>query len=471
MAEWPVRGDLPWGAKVKAYIDDTFLSLTSRAKNAPALGLYFPEAQGAVGDGTADDNAAMAATFTLARAAKGRVLLQANKTYTVTATLNPAGTIVDGFASTVKIKAGVTANFNVFTSNGPCTIEGLTIDLNKANTVNPNVNSQGIGFYQFVAGGWSGRTVLRDVSVINGHQIGVRFGTTSAATDPLDAALNDSAAVIENLRVDGCNVGVWLQNTAGITLINPRITNIGTDGIWDYFSRGTQIIGGRVTATGNHGVVTQYSHGFLASGVDVHAAGSMGIVVGGGSTTLESARDFRITGCHVRSCVSHGISVDPTKVGAPTTIQPCDGSITGNVMYGNGMHGIYLHNTSRVGVSGNVCTNHVGASAGALVMDSALVSVSGNTFTGNTYGIKFTGNVAGYGYHAVGENVVRNNVTADWYYDANGAAVMTLSLTGAGVPAIPAPVGSLYRRTDGGAGSSLYVKESGGVTSAGWVAK
>ena len=43
-------------------------------------------------------------------------------------------------------------------------------------------------------------------------------------------------------------------------------------------------------------------------------------------------------------------------------------------------------------------------------------------------------------------------------------------LTGSGAPSVSAPVGSLYTRTDGGAGSTLYVKESG-TDSSGWVAK
>jgi hypothetical protein len=43
-------------------------------------------------------------------------------------------------------------------------------------------------------------------------------------------------------------------------------------------------------------------------------------------------------------------------------------------------------------------------------------------------------------------------------------------LWGAGVPAVAASVGSLWLRTDGGAGSTLYVKESGTGTT-GWVAK
>jgi len=45
-------------------------------------------------------------------------------------------------------------------------------------------------------------------------------------------------------------------------------------------------------------------------------------------------------------------------------------------------------------------------------------------------------------------------------------------LTGSGSPegVNAAPVGSLYTRTDGGAGTTLYVKESG-TGNTGWVAK
>jgi len=44
--------------------------------------------------------------------------------------------------------------------------------------------------------------------------------------------------------------------------------------------------------------------------------------------------------------------------------------------------------------------------------------------------------------------------------------------TGVGDPngVITAPVGSMYLRSDGGAGSTLYIKESG-VLAVGWVAK
>jgi hypothetical protein len=49
----------------------------------------------------------------------------------------------------------------------------------------------------------------------------------------------------------------------------------------------------------------------------------------------------------------------------------------------------------------------------------------------------------------------------------------TRVLTGQGSPegVVVAKVGRLYARTDGGAGTALYVKESGNNTNTGWTAK
>ncbi len=46
-------------------------------------------------------------------------------------------------------------------------------------------------------------------------------------------------------------------------------------------------------------------------------------------------------------------------------------------------------------------------------------------------------------------------------------------MSGSGDPngAYSAPVGSTFRRTDGGAGTAFYVKESGGTGNTGWVGK
>lgn len=49
----------------------------------------------------------------------------------------------------------------------------------------------------------------------------------------------------------------------------------------------------------------------------------------------------------------------------------------------------------------------------------------------------------------------------------------TRTLAGQGSPegVVVAKVGRLYARTDGGAGTTLYVKESGNNTATGWTAK
>lgn len=79
----------------------------------------------------------------------------------------------------------------------------------------------------------------------------------------------------------------------------------------------------------------------------------------------------------------------------------------------------------------------------------------------------------------VGTPLLANgSVTPVWqrWFSALVVAVNGLlggTLSGAGSPAgvIAADVGTLYRRTDGGAGTSLYVKEADAGLTSGWVAK
>lgn len=78
------------------------------------------------------------------------------------------------------------------------------------------------------------------------------------------------------------------------------------------------------------------------------------------------------------------------------------------------------------------------------------------------------------------ENAVTTNalVSPVWFNWLNTLRVLVLALSGAvrigaGSPAgvVVGSVGNLWLRSDGGAGSTLYVKESGTDTTAGWVAK
>lgn len=61
--------------ETKAGAVNGFLPLSRPTHHAPGLGLFFPEAEGALGDGSHDDTAAIVATMVAASAAKGRVWL------------------------------------------------------------------------------------------------------------------------------------------------------------------------------------------------------------------------------------------------------------------------------------------------------------------------------------------------------------------------------------------------------------
>lgn len=70
--------------------------------------------------------------------------------------------------------------------------------------------------------------------------------------------------------------------------------------------------------------------------------------------------------------------------------------------------------------------------------------------------------------HIMWDAFIKALNSAEPYYINGG--VFWFSGTGSPEGAITAPVGSLYSRTNGGAGTSFYVKESG-TGNTGWVAK
>lgn len=84
------------------------------------------------------------------------------------------------------------------------------------------------------------------------------------------------------------------------------------------------------------------------------------------------------------------------------------------------------------------------------------VSTSGPTIERQTLGFYLSG----------------SSLRADTRDTSNAFVTHQLNIRGAGTPegAVTAPVGSTYQRTDGGAGTSFYVKESGSGNT-GWVAK
>jgi len=75
--------------------------------------------------------------------------------------------------------------------------------------------------------------------------------------------------------------------------------------------------------------------------------------------------------------------------------------------------------------------------------------------------------------HEALDNLLGGNVSGHYHLTAASEAIVeTYHFAGSGTPegSVTAPVGAIYHRSDGGAGTSFYVKESG-TGNTGWVAK
>lgn len=180
-----------------------------------------------------------------------------------------------------------------------------------------------------------------------------------------------------------------------------------------------------------------------------------------------------------------------------------DSIVANNLFVQNKKCGIILRGTQRCLFSGNICRDNdvdsdgtdADTSSGIRILNTN--TVADNIFVGNVANVSNPASYQKYGISTgsgVANNYFLNNVvtpnrTAD--LDVGGApgnfwthrsgstvylgdmAVSPVSiLTGAGSPegAASAPVGSLYLRNDGGANTSLYMKESG-TGNTGWAAK
>lgn len=184
-------------------------------------------------------------------------------------------------------------------------------------------------------------------------------------------------------------------------------------------------------------------------------------------------------------CVSTGRNLEGqiAVISAPSA--PAFGTIIANnsVVLRSPSYGVQLINTLGVSVSNNKIRleyDAVGATTlGGVVLSSSIQAfVSGNTHTITSswganityYGLWETGTASG---NRSNENAINADPTKlasfTAYATVSGSGIIVHD-TGAGAPNINAGVGSTWSRTDGGAGTSFYVKESG-TAAAGWVGK
>lgn len=190
------------------------------------------------------------------------------------------------------------------------------------------------------------------------------------------------------------------------------------------------------------------------SGSAIKAQGADGLTISGGRITVTSA--------------SYGIEI----------ISTVDYAVAGVTLTGagTGTKGIMLDTSPDGAVSGCNISNFT--QNGVLIFATTAVVVDWITIAGNTFrsvnaevATQFSGGATG-GSHIrlTGNNRVQpgSSLLADWRNFVGNVS----DITGSGSPetVYTAAVGSTYLRTDGGAATTLYIKESG-TGNVGWIAK
>ena len=201
-----------------------------------------------------------------------------------------------------------------------------------------------------------------------------------------------------------------------------------------------------------------------------------------------------------RACgVSNSIVADGQDMGITLDQNSEDCSIQNVLALHNGAGGIYSRGAYHQIVNNRGYDNHWQNPVVGYVGDFMVVGLTGGIVAHNiarrrtpTMGLAAYGFVArsGGGGALIARNQAEGHATAGFRMDADSGAHKwrdndgtysiagtvahtfgTLEGTGSPEAAVVGSIGDTYRRRDGGAGTSTYVKESGNGTNTGWVAK
>jgi hypothetical protein len=288
-----------------------------------------------------------------------------------------------------------------------------------------------------------------------------------------------------NSRYDEVNNRWYFGSATGVGRINlPDAGTTAADGI--QFGTGTSNLYRSVANT-------LRTDGILS-------VGSSGVFAGGGHQLLTTGyllSPSTLTGSQSTSALS--ISQTWNTTGSPTAIDLNVTDTASNaaslfMSLRSGVNNVfnvrkrvltYIDTPSGVSVQSNT-------SGSGLI--TALALTPADPTSGISNGANFGFNGSSVNFYGMGVASLRSSLYDIWFQTgaANGGGfrfykgtteIATISSTGAvsslyqrfgsGSPegVVAAPIGAFYSRTDGGAGTSFYVKESGGSTSSGWVAK
>lgn len=223
---------------IDAEIADQALTLDSRTKHAPGFGLFFPEAEGAVGDGTGDDTAAWAATMTAA-ASSGlygakTIVCRAGASYVVSQIRMKMAVTIDGVTRSTQIsqKAGATGHCIVLDDDTVqfTHIKNLTVNGNKTNQTTAN---DGINLTYTVSPGVPKLEITNvQVRSCKGNGITMGFGTRGSQLRGIIAYSNDGYGIrLRGADSQMTNFDIGQSGLTGLYVTGP-IYNISNGKVW-----------------------------------------------------------------------------------------------------------------------------------------------------------------------------------------------------------------------------------------------
>lgn len=324
-------------------------------------------------------------------------------------------------------------------------------------------------------------------NVISGNTVTNCYGIGIYLVVCKDCIVSDNVLKNVCLQQDSAvlhNGGIVINECLRIVATGNSVDTVG--GTQTNIISGIGVLAGQfVTVSNNH--VTDVTTGSIYS---------YGIYLGGqGEVFTDSGLGVKITNNTVQNCDADGIRAEGNL--------KADCEISHNTVHTVKRHGIYMTWLQRSQVSHNSVTNWGGGLVGLLLTNiggnSQYNNVVGNTTNAISAPVSNYGTSRCFYFDTPGPNWIRcnnaysaptmgtgfydPNVTGGNIYEHNSftgtittpysiAAAGCSAFIGSGTPesAIGAAIGSTFRRTDGGAATSFYVKESG-TGDTGWVGK